>query len=253
MQLPPNRFKSTLHQQSYGIWNDLITPTAAELCAASGFDWVVIDAEHAPFELSQVLAHHAVIAAYPEVTALVRPPSGEASYLKRLLDGGVQNFVIPMVETETQAEALVRATRYPPRGKRGIASALARASRWAAYPDYVTEADDQICLLAQIETVKGWNNLEEIAAVDGIDGLFIGPADLAGSMGYAGNAGHPAVVDAALEVIERARAAGSPVGILALTEELAAKYRAAGATILGVGVDLMLLAGGLRALGARWR
>ena len=248
MQLPTNTFKKNLHRQTYGIWNDLITPYAAELCATAGFDWVCIDGEHAPFELTDILRHHQIIGAYPGVEPVVRPASGDPALLKRLLDGGVRSFILPMVETAEQARALVAATRYPPAGVRGIASALSRASRWNQYEDYVRGANEQICLIAQIETVTGHRNLEAIAAVDGIDALFVGPADLAGSMGHYGQAGHPEVVDAALDIIARTRRAGLAAGILALTPELTDRYRTAGATVLGVGVDLMLLTDALRGL-----
>lgn len=226
----------------------MVSIYAAEICAAAGFDWVVIDAEHAPFELTDVLHHLQVLAAYPGVSAVVRPPDHDAAYIKRLLDLGARNLIVPMVNTREEAEALVRAMRYPPEGIRGVATALARSSAFGNVENYTRNANREMCLIVQIETVTGLENIEAIAAVEGVDGLFIGPADMAASMGHYGDGGHPEVVATIEASLTRIKATGKAAGMLCFSPESTARYTAAGATILGVGVDLMALKEGVDAL-----
>lgn len=248
MKLPINKFKANLLQPTYGIWNSLVNTYSAEICAGAGFDWVVIDAEHAPFELSDVLHHLQVLKGYPGVSAVVRPPDHNVAYLKRLLDAGAQNFIVPMVNTADEAEALVQALRYPPEGVRGVASALARASGFGTVTDYNLRANEEQCLVVQIETTTALENLEAIAAVPGVDGLFIGPADLAASLGYHGDGNHPEVVKTITAALRRIRATGKAAGVLTFTPESTAGYAAAGATLNGVGVDLLALQQGVMAI-----
>ncbi len=226
----------------------MVNTYAVEICAGAGFDWVVIDPEHAPFELTDVLHHLHVLSGYPKVSAVVRPPDHDAAYIKRLLDAGAQNLIVPMVNTVKEAEALVSATRYPPEGIRGVASALARASAFGNIEDYTRNANREICLIVQIETVMALENIEAIASVDGVDGLFIGPADLAASMGYHGDGGHPEVVATIEAALTRIKSTGKAAGILCFSPEMTERYTAAGATLLAVGVDLLVLKEGVMAM-----
>src|SRR5690554_6261122 len=189
-----NAFKQRLcsGEPMTGVWLSLASPYVAELVATAGFDWLLLDGEHAPNDLTSLLAQLQAIAPYASAP-VVRPPQGDTVLIKQYLDIGVQNFLIPMVETAGQAADLVAATRYPPKGGRGVGSILARASRWGLIEDYLDHADDEICLILQLETPQALTNLEAIAAVEGVDGLFIGPADLSAVMGYRGNSGHPQV------------------------------------------------------------
>lgn len=248
-----NPFLAALRErrQQIGFWLGLADPYSAEISANAGFDWLLIDAEHAPNDLRRILAQLQALAAYP-VQPVVRPPVGDAVLIKQLLDIGVQNLLVPMVETAEQAAALVRATRYPPAGIRGVGSALARASRWNSVPDYLARADRGICLLTQIESLRGLEQLEAIAAVDGVDGVFIGPADLAATMGHLGNPGHPEVQAAVTDALRRIHAAGKPSGILTADEGLVRQYLAMGSSFVAVGTDTVLLASATRQLRARY-
>ncbi|KQR35620.1 4-hydroxy-2-oxoheptanedioate aldolase [Deinococcus sp. Leaf326] len=248
-----NPFKAALARQEaqIGLWLGLADPYCAEICAGAGFDWLLVDGEHAPNDVRSTLAILQSLAAYP-VAPVVRPVVGEPWLIKQYLDLGVQTLLIPMVETAEQARALVAATRYPPRGVRGVGSALARASRWNAVPDYLTRADDQICLLVQIESRAGLANLDEIAAVEGVEGLFIGPADLSASLDHLGQPGHPEVQAAIADAVRRIRASGKAAGILQSGEAQARAALDAGCTFVAVGVDTNLLAGAASALAGRF-
>ena len=197
MDVLTNRFKAALRagQPQIGLWLGLADPYSAEICAGAGFDWLLIDGEHAPNDVRSILAQLQTLAPYP-VSPIVRPPIGETYLIKQLLDIGAQTLLIPMVETAAQAAALVAAVRYPPAGVRGVGSALARASRWQRVPGYLERADAEICLLVQVETRTGLDNLDAIATVEGVDGVFIGPADLSAALGHRGNPGHPDVQEA---------------------------------------------------------
>ncbi len=238
-------------QLQIGLWLALADSYSAEICGGAGFDWLVIDGEHAPNDIRSILAQLQALAAYP-VHPVVRPPIGETHLIKQLLDLGVQTLLIPMVETAEQARRLVAAMRYPPAGVRGVGSAIARASRWQAMPAYLQQADAEVCLLAQIETREGLRNLDAIAAVEGVDGLFIGPSDLAASLGHLGNPQHPEVHAAIADAVKRIRAAGKSAGILGTEEEVTRQYLALGCSFVAVGADTMILAGAARDLAAKF-
>ncbi|WP_034354047.1 4-hydroxy-2-oxoheptanedioate aldolase [Deinococcus phoenicis] len=249
-----NAFKTALTQGDtlYGFWLALADAYSAEVCAGAGFDWLVIDGEHAPNDVRSILAQLQAVAPYPSAP-VVRPPVGDPVLIKQLLDIGARNLLIPMVETAAQARELVAATRYPPQGIRGVASALVRASRFSRNAEYLGQADAGICLLVQVESVTGLEALDEIAAVEGVDGVFIGPADLAASFGHLGNPGHPEVQAAIREAARRIRAAGKAAGILATDENVARTYLEWGYTFVAVGVDVLLLARMTTGLAARFR
>ncbi|HVV43924.1 MAG TPA: 4-hydroxy-2-oxoheptanedioate aldolase [Bryobacteraceae bacterium] len=254
MNLPENTFKRAIarHAPQIGLWLALAGPCGAEICAGAGFDWLLIDGEHGPNDVRSILAQLQALAAYP-VHAVVRPPVDDVALIKQLLDIGAQSLLIPMVESAEQARLLVSAVRYPPDGIRGVASGLVRAAHWNGIPDYLDEADDEICLLVQIETRRGLENIEEIAAVEGVDGLFIGPADLSASLGHRGRPEHAEVRAAITGAIDRIRTAKKAAGILTRDEKLARQYLAQGASFVAVGADTTLLSLGTRALAAKFR
>ncbi|GAA5512837.1 4-hydroxy-2-oxo-heptane-1,7-dioate aldolase [Deinococcus carri] len=251
---PQNAFKTALTQGNtlYGFWLALADAYSAEVCAGAGFDWLVIDGEHAPNDVRSILSQLQAVAPYPSAS-VVRPPVGDTVLIKQLLDIGAQNLLIPMVESAQQARELVAATRYPPRGVRGVASALVRASGFSRNADYLGQADAGICLLVQVESVTGLEALDEIAAVEGVDGVFLGPADLAASLGHLGQPGHPDVQAAIREAARRIRAAGKAAGSLATDEAVARTYLDWGYTFVAVGVDVLLLTRATTALLARFR
>jgi len=251
MATPRNTFKQALQskQPQWGFWLGLANAYSAEICAGAGFDWLVIDAEHAPNDIPSVLGQLQAIAPYPS-QPVVRPVEGSAATIKQLLDIGAQSLLITMVESAQQAQELVQACFYPPHGIRGVGTALARAAQWNRHSDYFEKANDEVCLLLQVETVKGLEALKEIANVDGVDGVFIGPADLAASLGYLGQPGHPEVKRAIEEALRTIRAAGKAPGVLATTPSLAQHYRDCGALFIAVGVDTLLLANETSALAA---
>lgn len=254
MPTPTNSFKHALagDRPLIGLWLALAHPYAAELCATCGFDWLAIDGEHAPNDLRTILATLQAVAPYPSAP-VVRLPHGDATLIKQVLELGASTIIIPMVESRDQAEALVRATRYPPRGTRGVGSGLARSSRWHAYADYLDAANDNICLIVQIETAAAVEQAEAIASVDGVDGVLIGPADLAASMDLRGQATHPDVRAAIERAIATIRHAGAAPGILCTDEALARHYLSLGVRFIAVGTDTGLLAGQARALASRFR
>jgi 4-hydroxy-2-oxoheptanedioate aldolase len=235
-----------------GMWVASGSPVVAEICAGSGVDWLLIDGEHAPNDLHSILAQLQAVAPYP-ATPVVRPPVGDPVLIKQLLDLGVEVRLIPMVESAEQAQALVAATRYPPDGIRGVGSALARASRWNRVGGYLKGATETVSLLVQIESVAGLEALPEIAAVDGVDGIFLGPADLAASLGHLGEQTHPEVTGAVEDAIKAIKAAGKPAGVNAFPRDLADRYLAAGARFVLVGADVTLLVAGSEELAARHR
>lgn len=265
MRTPTNLFKQALAEgrAQIGLWLGLGHATSAEICAGAGFDWLLIDGEHAPNGLTDVLAQLQTVAAYPGANAIVRVPFGHGeagtALIKQTLDLGAQTLLVPMVDTPEQAAALVRATRYPQdddldsaqRGVRGMAGA--RASRWGRYPQYAKEANAQVCLLIQAETRLGLQNLDAMAATPGVHGVFIGPADLSASMGHVGNPGHPEVQAAIEDGIARIRRAGKAAGILTSDEAQARHYLALGALFVAVGLDTQILARQTSALVARFK
>lgn len=254
MDMPVNTFKQRLlaGEAQVGLWLGLADPYCAELAANAGFDWLLIDGEHAPNDLRSLLGQLQAVAPYP-AQPIIRPPIGDPVLIKQLLDIGVQTLLVPMVDSAAQAAELVCAMRYPPSGIRGVGSALARASRWNSIPGYLDKADEQMCLLVQIENLDGLANLDAIAAVEGVDGVFIGPADLSAAMGHRGNPGHPAVQAAIEDAITRIRRAGKAVGILSADEALARRYLELGCSFVAVGVDTSLLMKALQGLAGRFK
>ncbi len=254
MEAPINTFKAALrrHEPQIGLWLALAYPYSAEICAGAGLDWLLIDGEHAPNDVRSILGQLQALSSYP-AHPIVRPPAGEVYLVKQLLDIGAQSLLIPLVESAEQARRMVSAVTYPPRGIRGVGSTLARASRWNAIPGYLHNPEAEICLLLQLETVEGLRNLDAIAAVQGFDGVFIGPADLSASMGYRGNPTHPEVQAAIVNAIIRIRSAGKAAGVLATDEKLARHYLSAGCSFVAVGADTTLLARGARDLAAKFK
>lgn len=234
-----------------GVWVCSGNSTVAEICASSGVDWLLIDAEHTPNDLQSILVQLQAVYGHP-ATPMVRPPHGDANLIKQYLDLGVQNLLIPMVNTAEDAAALVRAVRYPPQGIRGVGSALARASMWNRIEGYLGSASDYISLFVQIETVEAMSNLDDILAVEGIDGIFIGPSDLAASMGLLGQQDHSEVITVVEAAIAQAKKAGVRVGVNAFAPETADRYIAAGVDFILVGADVALLARSTEALADRF-
>lgn len=242
MRIPSNEFRDALragHKQ-IGLWVGLADANAAELLATCGFDWLLFDGEHAPNDVRTVLDQLRAVAPYP-VHPVVRPVRGETSLIKQYLDVGAQTLLVPMIDTPEQAAQMVRAMRYAPDGVRGMGAALARASRWNQIENYVNQANQQMCLLVQAETTLALSHLQEIAEVEGVDGVFFGPADLSASMGYRGQASHPDVQRAILDGIKTVRGAGKAAGVLMANRQLAQTYLDAGAQFVAVGVDTTLL------------
>lgn len=252
--MPINRFKQQLRERAQiGLWVAMGDAYAAEIAATAGFDWLLLDGEHAPNDLRSTLAQLQAVAPFTRSHPIVRPPIGDAVLIKQLLDIGAQTLLVPMVEDALQARELVRATRYPPHGVRGIGAALARASHWSLVENYLEEADAQICLLVQVETAKGLAELDAIAAEPGVDGVFIGPNDLAASLGHPGQLQHPEVLTAIDDAITRIQHAGKAAGILATDPAQARHYIERGCAFVAVGVDTIVLARSLSQLAAQFR
>ncbi|RXH40393.1 aldolase/citrate lyase family protein [Bradyrhizobium zhanjiangense] len=253
MTPPNNPFKVALTagRKQIGLWLSMVDPSLAEVSATAGFDWLLIDGEHAPNDLRSTLAALQAIAPYNS-QPVVRPPRCDASLIKQLLDIGAQTLLLPMVDTEEQAREMVSATRYPPNGIRGVGSAT-RATRWASRADYFEVADSEVCLLVQAETTAALSNLEAICAVDGIDGVFIGPSDLAASMGHRGKSGHPDVQVAIERAIHAIIASGKAAGTVSPDPERAKRYLDLGCTFVATGIDILLFAHAARNLAASFR
>ncbi len=254
MPAPLNTFKAALKRgdMQYGCWAGFADPYATEILATADFDWLVIDGEHAPNDLRTIM-HQLQILDGKHSEAVVRLPIGNDWLIKQALDVGAQTLLIPMVETAEQARDLVRACRYPPEGIRGSGAALARASRFSDIPDYIQTANDQICLLVQVETRKGVENLDAILEIEGVDGVFIGPSDLAADLGYPGQSGNDTVRDVIRDSLGKIAASDKAAGILAVDQGVAAEYRDWGAQFLAVGIDVVMLAKAARATMAHWK
>lgn len=243
MTLPPTfgeRLR-TADRPLVGMWVVSGSPIAAEIAAGSGLDLLLIDGEHSANTLESIQLQLQVVAAFP-VCPLVRVPFGDPVVIKQVLDLGAQNLIVPMVSSAEQAAALVQAVRYPPQGVRGVGSALARSSRWNRVDDYLAQADDSVSLTVQIESAEAVEQAEEILAVDGVDAVFVGPADLSASLGLLGQQGHPTVVSAVERVLDAATAAGKPAGVNAFDPVMAEHYLDRGASFVLVGADVSLLA-----------
>jgi 4-hydroxy-2-oxoheptanedioate aldolase len=234
-----------------GMWVCSGSPLVAEICAGSGLDWLLIDMEHAPNGLGSVLAALQAVAPYP-VCPVVRVPDSDPTRIKQILDLGAQTLLVPMISSPEQAEAVAAAAFYPPRGQRGVGSALARSARWNRVDDYLVDAQTHVSVFVQIETVEAVAAAPDIAAVDGIDGVFVGPSDLAASIGLIGQQTHPEVIARVREAFAGVMAVGKPVGVNAFDPGIADGYLAAGASFVLVGADVTLLARGAEALAARF-
>lgn len=250
MDLPANRFKRAIREgrQQIGLWCTIPGNTVAEVLAGAGYDWIVFDTEHTPGDPASVLGQLQAAAPYP-VSAVVRPTRNDVAEIKRYLDVGAQTLVIPYVQDAGEARAAVDAMLYAPAGSRGV-SGWTRATRYGRVADYPRRAAEELCLIVQVETVEALGRIEEIAAVDGVDGLFIGPADLAATMGHAGDPLHPEVVAAVEDAVGRIRAAGKPAGILTLDRAFAERCIALGTVFTAVGTDGGILSHGADALRA---
>jgi len=244
-----NPFKTALAngQKQIGFWLSMADSYLAEVSATAGFEWLLIDAEHAPNDVRSILGQLQAVAPY-RAEPVVRPVNADPALLKRLLDIGARNLLIPMIDTADQARASVAAVRYPPHGIRGVGSAVGRASRWSSRADYLDIADSEICLLVQAETVTALENLQAICEVDGVDGVFIGPADLAASMGYRGKPTHPEVQKAIEGAIRTIVASGKAAGTLTSDQTLARRYLELGCTFVATGVDILMFANAARKL-----
>jgi len=250
MPAPRNGFKARLKsgETQIGLWLGLAEATTAELAAGAGFDWLVIDGEHGPNGLRDVLDQLRAIgdASHP----VVRVRDHDRAEIKQMLDLGAQTLLVPMIESGAQAAEVVKSMRYPPEGVRGVGASLARASRYNAISDYLHTANDEVCLLLQVESRAGIAALDEILAFDGVDGVFVGPADLAADMGYRGKPGAPEVQAVVTDALARIRRAGKAAGILTSDQTLAKGYAEMGVEFLAVGSDVGVFSAGLKALRA---
>ncbi|MDB5568889.1 MAG: 2,4-dihydroxyhept-2-enedioate aldolase [Hyphomicrobiales bacterium] len=253
MRAAANPFKAALRagKPQIGLWVALANPLSAELVAGTGFDFLVIDGEHAPNDIPLIMAQLQAVAA-STAHPVVRPPIGETHLIKQVLDIGAQTVLVPIVETVEQTRQLVQAMRYPPEGVRGVAT-LTRAAQFGRATDYLKTANEEVCLLVQVETRRGLENLDAIAAVEGVDGVFIGPSDLAAALGHLGDPMHPEVVAAIEDAMVRIARAGKAPGILMANEKLARRCLELGALFVAVGSDAVLLAQGARALAAVYK
>lgn len=243
MPAPKNLFKQALKEgrAQIGLWQALANAYTVEICASAGYDWLLLDAEHAPNDVPLLVSQLQAMKGTAS-HAVIRPPIGETWIVKQMLDIGAQTLLIPMVESRETAEAMVRAVRYPPHGVRGVGAALARASAFNRIPDYLTTANDEICLLLQVESRAGLAALDDIASTEGVDGVFIGPADLAADMGYLGKPGAPEVQAEVEKALARIQCHGKAAGILIGDLSLAKRYLELGATFVAIGNDVTLLA-----------
>ncbi len=253
MRAAANPFKAALRagKPQIGLWVALANPLSAELVAGAGFDFLVIDGEHAPNDIPLIMAQLQAVSA-STAHPVVRPPIGETHLIKQVLDIGTQTVLVPIVETVAQTQQLVQAMRYPPQGVRGVAT-LTRAAQFGRATDYLKTANEEVCLLVQVETRLGLENLDAIAAVEGVDGVFIGPSDLAAALGHLGDPMHPDVVAVIEDAMVRIKKAGKAPGILMANEKLARRCLELGALFVAVGSDAVLLAQGARALAATYK
>lgn len=249
-----NPFKAALAEgkMQYGCWSGFADAFAIEVLGTAGFDWIVVDGEHAANDIRSIQSQLQALQG-SDAHPVVRVPVGEDWMIKQALDVGAQTVLVPMVESAEQAAQLVRAMRYPPEGIRGVGATMARASRFGAIADYVKVANEEVCLLVQIESRAGVEALDGILALDKIDGVFIGPADLAADLGHPGNPGHPEVRAVIQDCLGRIAASDKAAGILSPVDEVAAEYRDWGAQFLAVGLDVVMLAQAARAKAAHWK
>jgi 4-hydroxy-2-oxoheptanedioate aldolase len=249
MPAPENRLKARLNngENTTGLWLSMANSYAAELAGYIGFDWLMIDGEHAPNDLRTIMEQLQVLRNSASPVA-VRPPIGEVYLIKQLLDMGAQSLLIPMVESGAQAEMLVKAVRYPPRGIRGVGAGSARATSFGTIDNYTATADEQICLMLQIETRAGIAALDAIASTEGVDCVFIGPSDLSADMGHPGNPYAPEVLGVIEDAIKRIRAHGKAAGVFMTDQTHAKRFQDLGANMIAIGSDVAVLVSGLKAL-----
>jgi 4-hydroxy-2-oxoheptanedioate aldolase len=253
MDLPQNPFKRALkaNQPQIGLWSSLSSNYSVEVIAGAGFDWILLDCEHSPNDLESLLAQLQAAAPYPS-HPVVRVPWNDMVNIKRVLDVGAQSLLIPYVSTAEEARAAVSYTRYPPTGVRGVAGTT-RATRFGRVKDYAKRAHEEICVLVQVETQGALDNIEAICAVEGVDGVFIGPADLHASLGYTGEIANPKVKPLIDDAIRRIRKAGKAPGILTPNEADAKHWLGCGGLFVAVGADVGILARGAEALAAKFK
>ena len=242
MKAPENKLKRALaaNQMQIGLWVNLASPSATELIGGTGYDWALIDGEHAPFDPTLIQSQLRVLGQF-DISPIVRVPIGEDWVIKQVMDLGAQSILVPMVNTGEQAAELVAATRYAPEGRRGMGAGVARAARFGQIDSYLTNANDEVCLIAQAETRLAVENIDDIAGTDGVDCVFIGPADLSADMGHRGNPGHADVKAAIEHTVGRIRAAGKAAGFLHYDHADFGYYAKLGVTFLGVGSEASLL------------
>ncbi len=256
----PNPFKAALQsgQPQIGIWSTLTSPLVAELLAGSGYDWILLDTEHAPNDVPLMVPHLQAVAAATTAAAgkrthpVIRPAWNDHVLIKRYLDIGAQTLLIPFVQNKEEAQAAVNAIRYAPHGVRGLGGSV-RASNFGRDAHYIRDAEKELCLLVQVETKEALAQIEAIAAVDGVDGIFIGPSDLSASMGHPGQPNHPEVRAAIDDAIRRIRATGKAPGILQVNEDRARECLALGALFVAVALDMVLLREAADACAARFK
>jgi 4-hydroxy-2-oxoheptanedioate aldolase len=253
MQLPLNAFKRELHagRVQFGLWSTLASSYAVEILAGSGFDWLLIDMEHSPTDVASLLSQLQAVAAYP-AHPIVRLPSNDMVTTKRVLDVGVQTLLVPHVSTAGEARDAVAFTRYAPAGERGVGGTT-RATRFGRVKEYALRAHEEICVLPMVESLEGMKNIEAICAVDGVDGVFIGPGDLSAAMGRPGDSGHPEVLAMIEQGMSRIRRAGKAAGYMSTAEADVRRMVTAGALFCGVGMDAALLAKAADALSAKFK
>jgi 4-hydroxy-2-oxoheptanedioate aldolase len=253
MDLPKNHFKAALkaNKPQIGLWASIPSNYSAEVIAGAGFDWILLDTEHTPSDIETVVTQLQALSAYP-TTAIVRVPWNDMVTIKRYLDTGVQTLLVPQVNTAAEARNAVAFTRFPPGGLRGVAGST-RATRFGRIKNYFTRAHEETCLLLQVESKEALGNIEAIAAIDGVDGIFIGPADLHASLGYPGERAHKDVMPVIDDAISRIVKAGKAAGILTDSEENARRWLKLGTTFVAVGADLGILARGAEALAAKFK
>ena len=253
MNLPENPFKRALRagKPQIGLWSSLSSNYTVEVIAGAGFDWILLDSEHSPADIENLLTQLQAAAPYP-THPVVRVPWNDMVTIKRTLDIGAQSLLVPYVSTKEEAKNAVSFTRYPPAGVRGVAGTT-RATRFGRVPEYAHRAHEEICVLVQVETQPALDNIEAICGIEGVDGVFIGPADLHASMGHAGEVANPKVKPLIDDAIRRIRKAGKAPGILTPNEADAKHWLECGALFVAVGSDVGILARGAEALAAKFK